>query len=186
MNSRAATVFIDALFLMLLVLVLLPHRPDEASADDARAGDLVVEIYWGDCITADVDLWVQSPADKPVGYSRLRGQHFSLLRDDLGVDTRCERMELAAARELVDGEWIVNLHLYGNRSDVSPIIVDVRAWYRNSDKPQDGRKLIWTGPVSLDYSGQEVTAVRWTMARGVMVAGSIHHSQIALRSKARE
>lgn len=182
MNSRVATVFIDALLIMLLVFVLLPHKPSVAEADDTRAGDLVVEISWPDCQASDVDLWVQSPGDKPVGYSRLRGKHFSLLRDDLGATVSCNRSELAASRELVDGEWVVNVHLYTDRAQAVPFPVNVSIWYRRGAQPGLGRTSIWSGNVTLQSYGQEVTAVRWKMFNGGLVPGSIHHTQTALRS----
>lgn len=181
MNRRSATVFVDALLIMLMVLVLLPHKPELDIEDDARAGDLVVQIWWTECSRTDVDLWVKSPGDRPVGYSRLRGVHVSLLRDDVGHDEGCERWELASSRTLTDGEWIVNVHLYGDIGEHAPIPVRVSIWYRTTGSV---KRPIWSGSVDLVRIGQELTAARWSMDRGALTPGSLHHSPIALRAAA--
>jgi hypothetical protein len=45
---------------------------------------MLVQDVLDDKLDADVDLWVEAPGDRPVGYSNKSGQIFSLLRDDLG------------------------------------------------------------------------------------------------------
>jgi len=176
---KPSVAFVDTLFIILAVLMLLPMKPDMARDDEARAGMVVVEAHWQDAARTDVDLWVQSPADRPVGYSRLRGNYFSLFRDDLGSDTTPWRYEIAATRAIPDGEYIVTLHAYTDAGINLPMNVDVVVWYRNAD----GAKIhIWRGLVPLTYVTQEATAVRWSMQGGAFVAGSIHHSPAQLRA----
>ncbi len=85
------TVFRDVIMLALLgfvtiVILLLPHinPPTKDKITALPPGNIVVEVRWPDKIDADVDLWVQAPGDRPVGYSNRGGQVFNLLRDDLG------------------------------------------------------------------------------------------------------
>lgn len=177
MNRRTATVLVDALFLVLLVLILLPHSPP--GEDDPDLLDrLVIEARWPDGFPADVDLWVRGPGDPgAVGYSRRQGPLLSLVRDDLGKGPGEERRELALAREIPDGDWIVNLHLFRNDQAPEPVPVTVTLWQRRDD----GFAVLWRGSVVLESTGQEITAVRWSTADGVLLPGSIHDTTIAIR-----
>src|SRR3546814_3333786 len=83
--------FRDALFIMvliqyILIVLMLPHLNPPASAKQADPpGNLIVHVSWpeGD---ADVDLWLDGPAEPvPVGYSNKGGVLWNLLRDDLGT-----------------------------------------------------------------------------------------------------
>ena len=90
-EGEDGTVFRDVIMLALLgfatiVILLLPHlHPPTEIADPVKApGNIIVEARWLDNIDVDVDLWVEAPGDKPVGYSNKSGRIFNLLRDDLG------------------------------------------------------------------------------------------------------
>ena len=191
-EADGAIVFRDLITLALAgfvvcVVLILPHinpakarpRPDGLEPP----GNVVVEIRWPDAIDADVDLWVQGPGDVPVGYSNKGGRLFNLLRDDLGHrgDVSGLNYEVAYSRGVVPGEYIVNLHLYRDESQVLPIPVTVVA----SVKPSVGesaRQLLAT-TVELDREGQERTAFRFRLdARGGLVAGSVHDLEVPLRA----
>ena len=191
-EADGAIVFRDLITLALAgfvvcVVLILPHinpakarpRPDGLEPP----GNVVVEIRWPDAIDADVDLWVQGPGDVPVGYSNKGGRLFNLLRDDLGHrgDVSGLNYEVAYSRGVVPGEYIVNLHLYRDESQVLPIPVTVVA----SVKPSVGesaRQLLAT-TVELDREGQERTAFRFRLdARGGLVAGSVHDIEVPLRA----
>jgi hypothetical protein len=170
MNRRVATVLVDALFLLVLVLVLLPHRPDPPSEPIvALYSPLLVGIRWPDGSTADVDLWVKGPGGGPVGYQRLRGSSASLLRDDVGTagDDPVERYEIAAFVRLADGEYIVNVHLFGDALNTRPVPVQVLLWQRTPE----GYKEIWQGEVTLTQLKEELTAVRLTVRDGEVLPG---------------
>lgn len=181
MNRRVATVFIDALFLMLLVLVLLPHEPEEASSENIPVGPFVVSAIWPSNSQADVDLWVKTPRDDvAVGYSRLRGEYASLLRDELGNSARPIRQELVISYDVPDGEYIVNLHLYNDSGHEVPIPVDIEATVKNE---KDRNVTIWKGSGLLRESGQEITVVRFSLLDGEPVLGSIHYTQTYIRKR---
>lgn len=179
MNRGAAIAFIDVFALMVMVLFLLPQKPDIAAADESRAGMLVVEARWAAEAHTDVDLWVEAPGDAPVGYSHLRGSYFSLFRDDLGNERSPARYEIAATRTVPDGEYTVNLHLYSDIGQNAPITVDVVCWYRNAE---GGKVTVWTGPATLSSVGSEVTVVRWRMRETVMDPASVHFTPKRIRS----
>ena len=177
MNRRTATVLIDALFALVLVLVLLPHEPEALEAA-TPPGQLIIEIGWPADIDADVDLWVQAPTDRPVGYSAKSGRVFNLLRDDLGHvgDLSMSNVEIAVSRGLPNGEYQANVHLYSDRDSARPILVEVRALLG------EHATSIWRREVTLDRVGQEITVMRFTITDGALERTSLHDMPRLLRA----
>ncbi len=185
------TVFRDVIFLALagfvaMVLLLLPHLNPPATANDGAPapGNVIVEISWPDTIDADVDLWVQAPGDVPVGYSNKGGVLFNLLRDDLGgqADVTNINYEVSYSRGIEPGEYIVNVHLYRDMSNILPLPVAVSVSVKTS--AQVSAKRILNTKLLLTHQGQETTAFRFELlADGKLVAGSVHDLPKALRSK---
>lgn len=189
-NESGDTVFRDVILLALsgfvaVVLILLPHLHPPVEAKEAPPpGNVVVEINWPSKIDADVDLWVEAPGDKPVGYSNKGGRVFNLLRDDLGQfrDLTDVNYEVAYSRGVVEGEYTINLHLYRNKSNVLPIPVTMVA----SIKRTDGANLkrLTSAKVELNHLGEEVTVIRFALNKaGEIVPGSTHELFKPLRSK---
>ncbi len=193
-DQSGDTVFRDVILLalagfVLIVVLLLPHiNPPTKAAEEILAppGNVIVEIRWPDELAADVDLWVEAPGDRPVGYSNKGGLVFDLLRDDLGAagDPMQINYENAFSRGVRPGEYTVNVHLYSNRSGVSPIAVTLAVSVRDAN----GRatRTIATAEVSLSGVGEEITALRFTLdGDGNLVPGSIHDLQRDLRGARR-
>lgn len=180
MNRRVATVFIDGLFLMLLILVLLPHKP--ASEENKRLGVLSVWATWAHNSKADVDLWLRTPRDsKAVGYSRLRGADASLLRDELGNSGFPTREEVIIDNAVVDGEYIVNLHLYRDGNGEAPIQVTVIVLFQHG---ASATRMIWRGDPILRETGQELTAVRFSIKNSDFVPTSVYYVFQPIRNAA--
>jgi hypothetical protein len=144
----------------------------------------VIEINWPSEIDADVDLWIEAPGDRPVGYSNKGGRVFNLLRDDLGQfrDLTDVNYEVAYSRGIVEGEYTINLHLYRNKSGVVPVPVTMVA----SVKRTDGANLkrLTSAKVTLGYTGEEITVVRFALTKaGEIVPGSMHELFKPLRGK---
>ncbi len=184
------TVFRDVIFLALagfvaMVLLLLPHLnpPAEAEAAVSSPGNVIVEARWPDETDADVDLWVEAPGDRPVGYSNKGGLIFNLLRDDLGLkaDVTDLNYEVSYSRGVPSGEYTVNVHLYRHAAGPLPVAVVVVV----SVKPEPSaaaRRLLAT-EVLLKREGQEATAFRFTLDEaGGLVTGSVHDLPKPLRS----
>ncbi len=180
-TSRA---LIDVLFIFLfgliLVVVLLRDNPPTKETDEPPPGQLAIEIGWPKEQDADVDLWAKAPGERPVGYSNMAEPTLNLLRDDLGHigDWFGANYENIYSRGLKDGEYIINVHLYRNRALTLPIKVKVRAWIQD----QYGRQEIFAEEVELHFEGHEITAASFTLKDGKLVAGSVHHTQILLRT----
>lgn len=188
-DDSGDTVFRDVILLALsgfvaIVLLLLPHLNPPVEAHEAPPpGNVVVEIRWPDTINADVDLWVEAPGDRPVGYSNKGGRVFNLLRDDLGKyhDLTDVNYEFAFSRGIPNGEYVVNVHLYRNSAAIYPVPVTVVASVKKSNS-QSLKRLV-TSKVELTYRGEEITVFRFKLdEKGRLVPGSIHNLQKGLRS----
>ncbi len=184
------TVFRDVIMLALLVFVtivvlLLPHLnpPVVPTGESPTPGNVVVELRWPDAVDADVDLWVQAPTDGPVGYSNKGGRVFDLLRDDLGFsnDPGTLNYEVAYSRGRPEGEYIVNVHLYTNKSRSYPVEAEVTIGMKRL--AGSGLKRIAYKKVKLVEMGQEMTIMRFRLDKnGDLVSGSLHDVPHMLRS----
>lgn len=189
-EGNDGTVFRDVIMLALLgfvtiVVLLLPHLNPPAKAIETTAppGNIVIEARWPDEVDVDVDLWVEAPGDKPVGYSNKGGRTFNLLRDDLGVtrDITGLNYEVAFSRGTPAGEYTVNLHLYRNAKKIPSIPVTVAV----SLKPDPNSQMepIADKKVELSREGEEKTVVRFSIdANGKFIPGSINTLQKKLRA----
>jgi hypothetical protein len=181
-QDASDTVFRDVIMLALvgfvaMVILMLPfiHPPGaKANTEITPPGNVMVEIRWPDDIDADVDLWVQGPGDRPVGYSNKGGRVFNLLRDDLGKrnDATGLNYENSYSRGIVPGEYTVNLHLYRDSDRIFPVPVTVVTSV-NRPKEQHTRQLL-ASRVMLNHEGEETTVYRFQLtAAGDLVPGSV-------------
>lgn len=184
MDEETLTVWLDTALLMLggfiltTVLMMSVVNPPAKSADsegDKAPGNVVIEAQWPDKLDADVDLWVEAPGDRPVGYSNKSGQIFSLLRDDLGKsqDITDFNYEIAYSRGMPPGEYVVNVHLYRAINASFPILVKLVASVR-ADEEGKSRQLVTTN-VELLRLNDQVTAFRFNLdGEGNLVPGSVN------------
>ncbi len=163
MKRLALVAFIDVLFLVIYIFFLMPHSPADALADEmVPPGSVVVIAEWTPGLDVDVDLWVQAPDDKPVGYSNKGGLYFNLLRDDLGnhADTTPLNIEYSFTRGQPVGEYVVNVHLFSSKGAGAkvPVHVEILIRLRNGNSV-----VIFRRDVVLTYQGQEMTVQRFTL-----------------------
>lgn len=190
-EESTSTLFRDVIMLALagfvtLVMLLLPHINPKAVAEESTKspGNLTVELRWPDDINADVDLWVEAPGDKPVGYSNKGGRIFNLLRDDLGdtADLTGLNYEFTYSRGVPEGEYAVNVHLYRNPAAVYPIPTTVVVSLK---KPgYKSAKQILVSKLDLTHQGEESTVFRFNLDdKANLVTGSVHNLPKKLRNK---
>jgi hypothetical protein len=179
------TAIIDMLLALFVVCLAMVAIEQESKSSDKPVCRLAVDIQWPESADVDVDLWVVAPQDKPVGYSSKSGRVFDLIRDDTGhpgsgaTDPNEER---ACARSIPDGEWIVNLHMYGNYHH-TPYPIPVRVDVVLID-PYEGRMVAAVKKqVDLNTAGQELTVTRFSTKDEKFVPGSESELPIKLRSK---
>ena len=192
-DANSGTVFRDVIMLALLgfaafVIILLPHvnPPPTATATAEPPGNVLVEVRWPDNVDADVDLWVEAPGDRPVGYSNKSGRLFNLLRDDLGHsnDATALNYEVAFSRGVTAGGYTVNLHLYRLRSGVTPVPATVIIRVKATDEAP--MRLIAERRVKLMNVGQELTVVRFNLDDdGHLIPNSVHALPRPLRAARR-
>lgn len=174
------TVFRDVILLALIgfvamVVMLLPHitKKKEQTEEQKAPGNVIVEIHWPDDMPFDVDLWVQAPRELPVGFWNMGGHTFNLLRDDLGGegDATDKNYEITYSRGIPQGEYIVNVHMYGPLTPGVTLPVTVVV----STKPKYGDlSQILKTTVKLTRRNQEETAYRFRLdADGELVEGSV-------------
>lgn len=184
------TVFRDVILLALsgfvaVVLLLLPHlNPPLEAKESPPPGNVVVELHWPAEIDADVDLWVEAPGDRAVGYSNKGGRLFNLLRDDLGrfLDITKINYEVAYSRGVIPGEYVVNVHLYRQGPEMRPVPITIVASVKKNQT--DRLRRIATTKLDLTFGGEEKTAFRFSMDRdGRLVTGSINSLFKPLRSE---
>jgi hypothetical protein len=185
------TVFRDVITLALcgfvaVVILLLPHLNPKQEAQAVVAstvpGNVMVEARWADELDTDVDLWVQAPGDVPVGYSNKSGLIFNLLRDDLGrnADPTQLNYEVSYSRGVPPGEYAINLHMYRNKSKVSPVKVTVVTSVKRPNA--ESAKQILTSSVDLMAENQETTVYRFKLTEaGELVPGSVNSLPKPLR-----
>jgi len=179
-DDSTGTVFRDVILLALIgfvaiVIMLLPHiKPTQEDDEDHRApGNLIVEMHWPTEMPYDVDLWVKAPDAHPVGFWNLGNEALNLLRDDLGHvgDATKENYEITYSRGIPEGEFIVNVHMYGPipKNIVIPVNVVVSV-----KKPGQETRQILKTVVDLKRHNQEETAFRFKMSNdGDLVDGSV-------------
>jgi hypothetical protein len=185
MDEDTLTVWLDTALLMLggfilmtvlMMAVVNPPAKAAETAGEQSPGNVIVEAKWDDKADADVDLWVQAPGDRPVGYSNLSGRVFNLLRDDLGHsgDPHSMNYEVAYGRGMPAGEYIANVHMYRGISVSFPVRVRVTASLKSG--PGVMARQIATATVELRHENEEVTAFRFTLdSKGQLVVGSINN-----------
>lgn len=196
MDEDTLTVWLDTALLMLGGFVLMtilmlaavnPPAKSTAAAGVESPGNVIVEAHWANNIDADVDLWVQAPGDRPVGYSNMSGRYFNLLRDDLGKhnDPTDLNYEVAYSRSAPPGQYVVNVHMYRAGAGAHfPVKVKLVATLkRNAHAPV--QKLA-TATVELRHLNDEVTAFRFTLDRKEnLLPGSVNNLYKELRTASR-
>lgn len=184
MDEETLTVWLDTALLMLggfvlmTVLMMTVMNPPAKSSEAegvAAPGNVIIEAQWPDELDADVDLWVEGPGDRPVGYSNKGGRLFNLLRDDLGraQDLTDYNYEVAYSRGAPAGEYVVSLHMYRGIGVTYPVTVKiVTSAKKNADDP--ATRLVTT-TVELHRENQEVTALRFRLdSEGRLLSGSVN------------
>ncbi len=174
------TVFRDVILLALIgfvamVILLLPHITvaKKESEQHKAPGNVVVEMHWPSNQAVDVDLWVMAPCEYPVGWWNQGAPTFNLLRDDLGAegDATDENYEIAYSRGIPQGEYVVNVHMYGPLQPGVTVPVNVVVSVRK--KYDDMHQLLKT-VVNLNRHNQEETAFRFKLTGdGDLVSGSV-------------
>jgi len=167
--------FLDLLFNTLLcfaalfMLSFMLINPSKNDNNVQSKADFMITVTWPDEIDNDVDTYVRDPQGNLVAFMRREEGLMHLDRDDLGkrndiIQTpfgpivHSENKEIVTLRGFIQGEYIVNVHMY-RRTDglaLTEVIVQL-------DKINPLFKTIVIKKVMLGLSGDEKTAFRFKL-----------------------
>ena len=167
--------FLDLLFNTLLcfaalfMLSFMLINPSKNENNVKSKADFIITVTWPAEVDNDVDTYVRDPQGNLVAFMRREEGLMHLDRDDLGKRnytiqtplgpvTHPENKEIVTLRGFVQGEYIVNVHMY-RRTDSKPlteVIVQL-------DKVNPLFKTIVIKKISLGLSGDEKTAFRFKL-----------------------
>jgi len=130
-------IFSDLSFNIMIVIILnlalamLLINPVARDATVKKEANFIITMEWPKTIDCDVDMWVRGPDKKIVYFGNKSNEYMHIERDDLGIRTDSwakkgggyvrtkENQEVWTLRSHVDGDYVVNSHLYSCRTGVT-------------------------------------------------------------------
>jgi hypothetical protein len=152
----------------LFFLALLAISPDSKEGKIDSKAEFLVTMDWPDKHPDDLDLFVQDPAGNIAWYRHREAGFLTLDRDDRGgandfivVNGKKIpspiREEIVTVRGLIPGEYTVNVsHFAATTGQPVPVKIKVQ-------KLNPTAQVIFDDTVMVDHSGDEKTAVRFTL-----------------------
>ena len=158
---------LKAITFMFFISFAMINPAAESGKVDPKA-EMLVTVSWPDNNSDDLDIYVGDPAGNIVWYNRREAGLMHLDRDDRGMfkdvilfdGKEIEsplNQEIVSFRGLGDGEYTVNLVHY--IANAGPLAATVKV-----EKLNPAVKVIYYGTVALKGTGDEQTAVRFTLA----------------------
>lgn len=155
-------------FAVMLFIAFALIKPDDKVGNINVKAEYLITVTWPDNLADDIDTYVRDPQDNIVWYNTLTRGFLHLDRDDRGeyldqvmVDgelvTFPLNQETVTLRGVIPGEYTVNVYNFLNPSGASvPVSVKV-------EKLNPTVQVVYYGSVELEGSGDEQTAVRFTL-----------------------
>ncbi len=152
----------------LFFLALLAVSPDSKEGKIDLKAEFIITMDWPDNHPDDLDLFVQDPAGNVAWYRRREAGFLTLDRDDRGgandfvvvngkkIQTPI-REEIVAVRGIVAGEYTVNVSHFQAMTG-QPVAATVKVQKLNPTV-----QVIFDNKVMVDHSGQEKTALRFSL-----------------------
>jgi hypothetical protein len=153
-------------FMFFIAFVLINPDPDAGKVD--TDAEFLITVTWPDSHPDDIDIYVEDPAGNLVWYHVKESGLMNLERDDRGnykdvIVVNGERIinplnqETVSIRGFIGGEYIVNIFHYLATSP-DPVEVAVKV-----QKVNPRVEVVFYAVLSLDHTGDEKTAVRFTV-----------------------
>ena len=181
--NESQDAFTDVLFnallgfaFMFVIAFALMAEPTDGGNVEAKA-EVLVTVRWEDRHPDDVDTLVEDPAGNLVWYHNRDAGLMHLDRDDRGLFqdrivldgeeiSNPINQETVTVRALTPGEYVVNvLHYQANYAEPLPVSIKV-------EKLNPAVELVYYGQRELAGSGDEQTAVRFTIGANGEVLGT--------------
>lgn len=169
------TLFVFIVLFGIAFMYISPKSKKDKESPERKA-EVLITFTWADGLPDDVDAYIQDPLGCLVFYKRKEDGYLAIDRDDMGsfndyINTpqgsfKCEdNREVVTIRGIVPGEYIVNAHMFSNRSN-KPVEVSVKIEKLNPTLTTIGQEKI-----ILATNGDERTALRFTLdAKGNVVS----------------
>lgn len=179
-DSPEFDVFTDLLFNSLVAFAFMFFiafsmiNPVAESGEIDTEVELLITMGWPDEHPDDVDIYVEDPAGNIVWYNQPEGGLMHLDRDDRGqfrdiILVNGQEVinplnqEIVSVRGLMDGEYVVNV-VHFIATTVEPLTVTVKV-----EKMNPSVRVVYYGDVTLTGTGDERTAVRFTLTEDEVV-----------------
>ncbi len=181
--NESQDAFTDVLFnallgfaFMFVIAFALMAEPTDGGNVEAKA-EVLVTVRWEDRHPDDVDTLVEDPSGNLVWYHNRDAGLMHLDRDDRGLFqdrivldgeeiSNPINQETVTVRALTPGEYVVNvLHYQANYAEPLPVSIKV-------EKLNPAVELVYYGQRELAGSGDEQTAVRFTIGANGEVLGT--------------
>ena len=173
-NYHTSLSFLDLLFNTLLcfaalfALSFILINPSKQDKNVEVKAEFIITVTWPDDLNNDVDTYVEDPQGRLVAFMRREEGLMHLDRDDVGKFNDIlstpfgdveynENREVVTLRGTIEGEYVVNVHMYMQRSEESPTPVRIQL-----DKINPFQ-IVTVKDVILDTTGSEKTAFRFTI-----------------------
>ena len=174
-NYHTNLAFLDLLFNTLLafaalfVLAIVLINPTKEENNTEAKAEFMIIVEWPSDLDDDVDTYVEDPSGNLVAFMRREEGLMHLDRDDLGkrndsvltefgVVEYSENRELVTLRGISKGEYVVNVHMYMNRSGAAEVPIIIKLEKLNPYKTVTIKKVVLRG------TGDEHTAFRFTLS----------------------
>jgi hypothetical protein len=152
----------------LFFIALLAISPDAKDGKIDSKAEFIITVDWPDNHPDDIDLFVQDPIGNIAWYRHREAGFLTLDRDDRGgandfilVNGRKIpspiREEIVTVRGLVAGEYTVNLSHF-QATTGQPVAATVKV-----QKLNPAAQVIFDDKVVLDHTGEELTALRFSI-----------------------
>ena len=154
----------------LFFIALLAVSPDSKDGKIDSKAEFIITMDWPDKHPDDIDLFVQDPAGNIAWYRHREAGFLTLDRDDRGGTNDFIvvngkkipspiREEIVTVRGIVAGEYTVNIsHFQATTGRPVPVTVKVQ-------KLNPTTQVIFDNTLTVDHTGEEKTAVRFTLDR---------------------
>lgn len=154
----------------LFFIALLAMSPESKEGKIDSKAEFIITMDWPDNHPDDVDLFVQDPPGNIAWYRHREAGFLTLDRDDRGgandfivVNGKKIpspiREEIVTVRGIVAGEYTVNVsHFRATTGQPVPVTVKVQ-------KLNPVTQVIFDNTVTLDHTGEEKTALRFSLDR---------------------
>ena len=173
-NYHTSLSFLDLLFntvlcfAALFALSFILINPSKQDKNVEVKAEFIITVTWPNDLNNDVDTYVEDPQGRLVAFMRREEGLMHLDRDDVGKFNDIlstpfgdveynENREVVTLRGTIEGEYVVNVHMYMQRSQEPSTPVRIQL-----DKINPFQ-IVTVKDVVLDITGSEKTAFRFTV-----------------------